>query len=480
MQRLKNFSALICLCVSSTSFADAESNQPKVSPVPADASTQNAMTPVVMPPARVNDQEQAEGFVEGSHANLTFRNFYAGQKTSRDSYFTIPKTGGSERTDQRTIWIQAAMLDYRSGFTQGVLGLGLDLSVWGATNLERGKGAVAGGADRTLVENNGDPVNEWSRLAVGALKIRVSNTELRAGRLTAENPMLRAKDNRSLPSTFEGVSVVSNDFGGAAVQAGYIDRVIPRTGSDTEKFVSTFGNRNFNGDSLSYVGFNTKPWYGLSTSVYASRFENVWDRYYLGLTHRAGDSKLLNFKNMLSIYRTQDQGKRELGYIDNTIASLSTTLTHSAHSLTLAYQQVFGNEYFDYPWETSSNFSSISLYSDYNGPNERSAMAKYDLDFAPYGVPGLTTSLWYARGWGIDGTHYDGDRNGAHTGYNVKGLDGASHWETGLMASYVVQSGRLRNSSLRTIIFHHRGDPGQIDGNYDELRIIATAPFQLF
>ncbi|SDZ62259.1 OprD family outer membrane porin [Pseudomonas salomonii] len=107
-------------------------------------------------------------------------------------------------------------------------------------------------------------------------------------------------------------------------------------------------------------------------------------------------------------------------------------------------------------------------------------MAKYDVDFAAYGVAGLTTGLWYARGWGIDGTHYDGDRNGAHTGYNVRGLDSITHWELGLTAGYIVQSGQFKNTALRTIIYHHRAEAGQIDGSYDEFRLVANVPLDLF
>lgn len=427
-------------------------------------------------------QDLAEGFVEGSKAKLTFRNYFTQQKAQRSTTFSIKKSWGSEATDDRTTWIQAAMLDYRSGYTQGLIGVGVDASIWGATNLERGKGSAAAGSggDRTLLENDGTPVDEWSRLAIADVRLRVSNTALKVGRFAVSNPMLRPKDNRSLPSTFEGADLISNDIENVTLQAGYISRMLPRTGSDTERFVSTFGTKQYSSDGIKYAGLTTKPWHGLSASVYTSRLENVWDRHYLGLTHVSALSQDIQWKNSLNIYKTKDQGSRELGYIDGTIASLNTTLTKGAHSFSLAYQQNFANEYFDYPWETSANFNPISFYSDFNGPNEKAASAKYDLDFAAYGVPGLTTSVWYAKGWDIDGTHYDGDRNGAHLGYNVRQLDGAKHWEAGLMASYVVQSGKLKDSSIRSIIFHHRGDPGQIDGSYDELRLIATAPFTLF
>jgi len=423
---------------------------------------------------------QAAGFIEDSHASVKLRNFYSRQTTHRTTALVIQKPSGNQLTDERTTWIQAAMLEVRSGYTQGFFGLGVDASLFAATPLERGHGAIANGGDRTLVNHNGDAVSEWSRLAVADIRLRASHTELKVGRMMVENPMLRVKDNRSLPSSFEGAGVLSTDLGGITLQAGMFDRVIPRTGTGAEKLVSTYGSRAVSGDNLSYLGATLDPWHGLQASVYYSRFEDVWSRYYLGLTHRAGSVETLAFKQVFTLYHTDDQGRRELGYIDNTFASLASTLSHGAHSFTLAYQQVFGDEYFDFPWETSANYAANSAYSDFNGPNEKSVQVRYDIDAAGYGIPGLTAGLWYIRGWGIDGTHYRGDREGANAGYNVRGLDGAKHRELGLTAGYVLQSGRMKGSSLRTIVFHHRATPGQVDGSYDELRLVTTVPFEVF
>ncbi|XAF18875.1 OprD family outer membrane porin, partial [Pseudomonas aeruginosa] len=43
-------------------------------------------------------------------------------------------------------------------------------------------------------------------------------------------------------------------------------------------------------------------------------------------------------------------------------------------------------------------------YSDFNGPGEKSWQARYDLNLASYGVPGLTFMVRYINGKDIDGT----------------------------------------------------------------------------
>ncbi|ATE79668.1 Porin D [Pseudomonas sp. Bi123] len=425
-------------------------------------------------------QAQAPGFVDGSHLGLNLRHYYANQHTRRSTYLGIKKEDGLERTRIRETWVQTAMLNYSSGYTQGAVGFGLDASLFSAINLERGHGRVANGGDRVLVDSDGDALPTWSRLGVGNLRLRFSSTEVKAGRLLTDNPILRYKDNRALPSSFQGVGLFSNELDWLSLQAGSFERAIPRTGTGSEKLTTTFGNRAYSGSRISYLGGMAKTPYGLDVSLYTSRFEDMWQQTYLGLTQLIGDRREIALKTALNYYHTEDQGEQRLGYIDNDAFSLAFTASHRAHSLTLAWQQVFGDEYFDYVWESTGNYMANSLYSDYNGPNEKSWQLRYDLDLASFGVPGLTTSLWHAKGWDIDGTHYSGDRNGRNTGYNVRGLDNAKHDENGLMVAYVVQSGALKNAVFRTIVYNHRATGGQIDGSYDEVRLVANLPMWIF
>lgn len=425
-------------------------------------------------------QDRATGLIDGSHLNLNLRHYYSNQHTRRSTHLVIKKAGVAQPTRQRDTWVQTAMLNYISGYTEGWVGFGVDASLFSAVTLERGHGAVANGGDRVLVDSDGDAVPSWSRLGVGDVKLRVSSTELKAGRMLTENPILRYKDNRALPSTFQGIGLNSNELDWLALQAGSFERAIPRTGTGSERLTTTFGNRAYSGSRISYLGATAKAPYGLTLSAYGSRFEDMWQQYYLGATHVTGDRANLALKTSLNYYRTRDQGEQNLGFIDNHAYSLAITAAHGAHALTTAWQQVFGDEYFDYVWESTGNYMANSLYSDYNGPNEKSWQLRYDFDLASYGVPGLTTSLWHAKGWGIDGIHYSGDRDGRNTGYNVRGLEGAKHNENGLMLAYVVQSGTLKNTVLRSIVYNHRASGGQIDGSYDEFRLVANVPLSLF
>jgi hypothetical protein len=175
----------------------------------------------------------------------------------------------------------------------------------------------------------------------------------------------------------------------------------------------------------------------------------------------------------LNYYKTVDTGKKEMGEIDNDTYSLSFGLTHQAHSLTFSYQAINGDEYFDYLHETNGIYLANSLLSDFNGPNEKSFQVAYGLNMAEYGVPGLKFNIYQARGWGIDGTHYTG------TAYDVRNMDGEHHYEYGIGATYAVQSGPLKATTIRGTYTAHRASENQSDGSINEFRLVTTVPFNI-
>jgi imipenem/basic amino acid-specific outer membrane pore len=145
---------------------------------------------------------------------------------------------------------------------------------------------------------------------------------------------------------------------------------------------------------------------------------------------------------------------------------------------------VDGDEPFDYLGFDQQPGTSIFLANsiqvlDFNAPNERSWQLRYDLDMAPFGVPGLSFMSRYVRGDHIDDSHYDGGPNGAYGRYG----DDGKRWERDLEARYVVQSGkardlsvRVRQASVRSTAQVARADT--TDNN--EVRVIIEYPLSIF
>ncbi|MCY0110372.1 MULTISPECIES: OprD family porin [Pseudomonas] len=439
-------------------------------------------------PVTVNEksaQADATGFLEGSTISGTTRNWYANEQLKRGGKFTYRKDGVATPTDRRINWVQGTIVNYTSGFTQGTVGVSTEVAAYNAVALERDRKDLAsnnGGApgsrpgagnNRTLTKEGGDAEGQWSKLGLANVKFRVSNTTLTAGRQNFSTPIVDTIGNRALPSSFEGVSLHSEELNNLSFDAGSFDRVSPRTEESLSKFRSEYTNNKAETDRVSIVGLNYQPLKSLKTSLYASKVEDFWNQYYFGATHELGDSNIVSLTTGLNYYKTVDTGKKEMGEIDNDTYSLSFGLTHQAHSLTFSYQEINGNEYFDYLHETNGIYLANSLLSDFNGPNEKSFQVAYGLNMAEYGVPGLKFNIYQARGWGIDGTHYTG------TAYDVRNMDGEHHYEYGIGATYAVQSGPLKATTIRGTYTAHRASENQSDGSINEFRLVTTIPFNI-
>ncbi|QBR30257.1 MULTISPECIES: OprD family porin [Pseudomonas] len=433
-------------------------------------------------------QSEAKGFVDGQSLGGTTRNWYANELRRRDDTFSYVKNSDKNtspvvrtKTPRRINWVQGTIVNYTSGFTQGTVGVSTEVAAYNAIALDRDRKDIAGGSNRTLAHSDGDAVDQWSKLGLANVKFRVSNTTLTAGRQNFSTPIVDVIGNRPLPSSFEGISLHSEEFNNLSFDLAGFDRVSPRTEQSLSKFRSEYNANGAETDKVYTGGVNYQPLKSLKTSLYVANVEDFWNQYYFGATHELGDSQVLSLTTGLNYYKTVDEGKKLMGNIDNDTYSLSFGLTHQAHSLTFSYQQVNGDEYFDYLHETNGIYLANSLLSDFNGPNEKSFQIAYGINMAEYGVPGLKFNIYQARGWGIDGTHYTG------TAYTVPGdkrgdlslMDGESHYEYGIGASYAVQSGPLKATAIRATYTTHRASEHQADGNINEFRLVTTIPFNI-
>src|SRR3546814_18724996 len=86
-----------------------------------------------------------------------------------------------------------------------------------------------GGSNRTLAHSDGDAVDQWSKLGLANVKARVSNTTLTAGRQNFSSPMFDVIGNRALPSSFQGVSLHSEELENLAFDVATFDRNSPHT-----------------------------------------------------------------------------------------------------------------------------------------------------------------------------------------------------------------------------------------------------------
>lgn len=428
-------------------------------------------------PSLAASQADANGFIEDSSLNLLNRNYLF----DRD----YKHAGGNADLRDTREWAHGLRATFTSGYTKGTVGVGVDAHAVGVIKLDsdRNGGTVHTGI---LPSGSDGKAQDNYSYAGGSLKARISKTELKAGDLIPTNPVFGMGSSRMFFGTAQGFQLLSNEIEGLNLEAGHFTSIRDgsmNTNRDGE-ITLTYGGP-VDARSADYLGGSYQITDRLSAILYASELEDVWNQYYGKLNYVLPLASERSLEFDFNLYETRDTGKELAGRIDNTTWSLSTAYTTGAHRFMLAYQQVDGDEPFDYIGMDSGNtggsiwVANSIQYADFNGPNEKSWQLRYDIDMGHYGVPGLNFMVRYITGRDIDDTHYNGGSNGVYGGYSAS-IDGkkGKHWERDIEARYVVQSGPAKDLAIRASYAVHR-DNG-FSNSANELRFVVDYPLDIF
>ena len=405
--------------------------------------------------AMADGQADSKGFVEDSSLNVNLRNVYI----NRDY-----KGGPQDRAE----WGQGFIANYSSGYTQGTVGVGVDAFGLYAVRLDGGRGkSGAGGIDFFKQDSSGKAADDLARFG-GAVKFRISNTELKYGDQMPELPVLSYDNSRLLPETYTGTLITSKEIKDQTLVAS-------RFTAQTRK--SAEGRDSGDLKSINVYGGSYKFSDAFSAAYYASDDEDTLKKQYVNLNYvfalPTDQSLTFDFNG----YKTKlDRDVAVDDARDNKIWSLAATWAVGIHSFTIAHQRSTGETGYNYGgYRNNGGFSdggnsiylTNSYWSDFNAKDERSWQLGYGVNLSTLVTPGLSYKVAYVRGDNID----DGTNRG----------EGDEH-ELFSQMTYVVQSGpakdlslRLRNSWLRV---SDNASNYNVGGN--ETRIFITYPINVF
>jgi hypothetical protein len=302
----------------------------------------------------------------------------------------------------------------------------------------------------------------------GAVKFRISNTELKYGDMMPELPVLSYDNTRLLPESYTGTLITSKEIKDLTVVAG-------RFTAQTRK--SAEGRDSGDLKSINVYGASYKFTDALSGAFYASDDEDVLKKQYVNLNYvwALPQDQSLTFD--FNGYKTKlDKDFAVNDARDNKIWSLAATWAVGIHTFTVAHQRATGETGYIYggyrnDGGTGDGGNSIylanSYWSDFNGKDERSWQLGYGVNLSTVVTPGLSYKVAYVRGDNID----DGSGRGR-----------GEERELFSQLTYVVQNGpakdlsvRLRNSFLR---LSNNVDQYNVGGN--ETRIYIDYPINVF
>lgn len=407
-------------------------------------------------PLAASEQEETGGFFADSHLNLLLRNAYF------DRNF---KDNGTDRSR----WGQGFITTFESGFTQGMVGFGIDAFVLAAVKLDTGESRNDGDITFFPTNSSGDPENSISEAGL-ALKLRISNTTLKHGNQLPAMPVLSYDSARLLPQTFTGTLLVSQE----------IDQLTFNVGRFTAQNEMVQTGRDSGGlKSIDLAGISYEFSENLSAEVYISDIKDTAEKQYLNLHYIQPLSETSSLDLDFNLYHTQydtqytGTGREER----NTIWSLQGTYNTGAHTFILAHQRsrdgfvsadddgnMVAHGYdFDIGDGGNSNYLANAYYSDYNAKDERSWQLSYELDFETYGVPGLSFKTAYVRGDNID----TGER------------DNATEREVYNQLQYIVQNGMAKDLSILVSHSFYRASNAYTE-DLDELQVFVEYPIDFF
>ncbi|PUA44111.1 porin [Pseudomonas protegens] len=417
--------------------------------------------------AIASSQDDAKGFIEDStltaktrleYMNRDFKNG-AGNHKQADGTF---KSGYRQDTGL------SELLQYSSGFTQGTVGVGVDAFAMGVVKLDGGAGRSGNG----LAANNslGEPEKDSSAVG-GAVKFRISDTVLKYGNQMVASPVFSTDDSRLLPEVATGTLITSNEIKGLELNAGHFTALRSQTGQYNDSINgrnSDTGLKNPGLTSADFAGATYKFTDNFVGGVAASKVDDYFKKQYINLnyTFPIADSQSLNLD--FNGYRTEDDGKKLYGKLDNKLWSLAAAYSIGPNKFTIAHQRSTGDTNYLYGVDGNGTIfvaNSIQI-SDFIGEDERSWQARYDLNMATLGVPGLSFMARYVKGDNIT------------TSSNTEGKENEFNFET----KYVMQEGPAKDLSfrLRSAVYRANGAYNKdYTADNNDVRIIVEYPLSI-
>lgn len=393
-----------------------------------------------------------QGFIEGSTATLQARNYYF----SRD-YSDIVGANKQSRTEE---WGQGFILNFKSGYTPGVVGFGVDALGTLGIKLDSSRDRVNSGL--LPVKDDGRAADDYSRLGL-TLKTKISKTELKIGELQPNLPVLAFSDIRLLPPSYQGVNVSSSEINGLTLQAGHLTSTSLRNEAGDEKMIAMLGHvpqRQADSDAFNYVGgdysFNSNR---TSVSLWRGQLKDIYAQNFLGLKHSQPLGDWVLGAN-LGYYDAKEDGAEKLGKIDNQAFFSLLSAKRGGHTFYVGYQAMYGDSAFPRVFANITPLGNEVPTYEFAYTDERSWQARYDFDFVAMGIPGLTTTVRYITGNNVDtGAGYEGkDRE--------RDLDIGYAFQSGFLSGIGV---RVRNVMARS---NYRSD-------IDENRLILSYTWKL-
>jgi hypothetical protein len=313
------------------------------------------------------------------------------QYVARTYYFNRDNNDGS----RSQAWAAGGWLAFRSGLIGDVFGVHLA----GYTSQPIFAPADEGGT-RLLAPGQ----NSIAVLGQVYGRVQIGDQEIRGGRQLIDTPLINPQDNRMVPNTFEGATLVSlpDKDRNYDYSVGYLWTIKQRdsndfipmsdalTGSDTFNHGAAFGMikyRPLPGLSLVAMDYNVQDMVNSAFGQVEYDFKQPKGvpNWIIGANVIAQQSIGANLLTETPFETYQASAKAQMAYAGFTV--------FVAGSITGDQSSIFS------PYGTKPNYTDMQQ-SSFDNAGEKAIGGSIAYDFGTVGLPGLSTGAWYTHGWG--------------------------------------------------------------------------------
>ncbi len=356
-------------------------------------------------------------FIEDSHGTIDLRNMYV----NRDL-----RNAGS--ADPMQDWGQGFTLRVNSGFTEGTVGFGLEAIAQMGVRLDGGQPGSTTGL--LVLGSDGKKENEWSEAGVAA-KLRFAKSQLSVGSLQPSLPVVLYNDTRLLATRYTGAMITSKDIDKLNFTAGQLSRVNLRDSTNDQKMAYAYNG--VSAGDFDFAGGSYNVTDAAAVSYYYGRLNDAYSQHFVGLTHSAQIAPGTKLLTDLRYFRSDDDGRAVVGGIANDFLNGMVTLETKGHGFSAGWQKLSGDGNFPFLAGTDPYSMNLVTANSFTKQNTRAWQLRYTYNFAAMGIPGLNFMTRYVQGRSVQ----------------QAGVTDGHEWERDTDIFYVVQSGPLKNVSVR-------------------------------
>ncbi|SDU18899.1 outer membrane porin, OprD family [Pseudomonas pohangensis] len=395
-------------------------------------------------------------FIKDSKGTIELRNFYMNRDYRQDAPQVPIKGKPGDTKAYSAEWAQGFLVRLESGFTEGPVGFGVDGLGLVGVRLDSGRGRSGTGLLPSSNET-GEAPSEYASLGATG-KMRISKSVLKGGTLQLKNPAVGSNDSRLLPQTFLGTHGNMLEIEGLDFNAGQLEKVKQRDSTDNQDLTLN-GKPLESSDHFQFAGGTYALTKELSLAYYYSKLEDIYSQNFGGIIYTLPLADGQFIKADLRYAKSDDTGDNKAGSLDNKSANGMLSYGIGAHTFSAAYQQMNGDNAFAYIGGTDPYLVNYVQIGDFAGIDEKSWQARYDLNFASYGIPGLSLMTRYVNGDNID------------RGSNVSE---GEEWERDTDIAYAFQDEALKGLAVKWRNATYRSNLNKGTKDLDENRLIIS------